>query len=146
MSGMVGLGGLAAGWRLATGPRGHEVSQWHRERRADAYVELLEVAEDVGHVVAVSYPKVEAEPPRPVPYTPSSERQARARARVAAFGSPKVRAATDRWREAADAALGFADALAHDVPHARLKREDARAAEQKARAELDQAINDDLSP
>jgi hypothetical protein len=34
VSGVVGLGGLTFGWRIAAGGRRREVAQWHRERRA----------------------------------------------------------------------------------------------------------------
>jgi hypothetical protein len=145
MGGMVGLGGLGAGWRLAVRARKHEAgSDWHRERRANAYVGLLELAEDMGQVVALMYPAWDTNPPRPLAPLPSGERQGKARARVAAFGSPKVKAATDRWCETVAAALHAGDAVAHDVVGARDDLDAARAAEREARAALDQAINDDL--
>ena len=154
VSGVVGLGGLAVGWRLSTGARTHEVAKWHRERRADAYVELLEVAEDIGHVVAVAFPMVETNPPRPEPELPSGVRQGRARARIAAFGSREVKAAADIWLEAASSALSTAEEVAffrraanasEREIRARQRLEDARAAEQAARGALDEAINADLS-
>jgi hypothetical protein len=144
MGGMVGLAGLGAGWRIAVRARRHDAGNWHRERRADAYVELLEVAEDVGQFVAVMEPMRDTNPPRPLPGLPSGERQGQARARVAAFGSRAVKDATDRWREAVAAALHPGDGVAHDVDGPRQSLDAARAAERKARAELDQAINDDL--
>jgi hypothetical protein len=144
MGGMVGLGGLGAGWRLAVRARRHEAGNWHRERRADAYVELLEVAEDVGQFVAVMDPAGGADPLRPLPPLPTDERQGLARARVAAFGSRTVKNVTDRWCEAAAAALHLGDAVTHGVDGARHNLDAAKAAERTARAELDQAINDDL--
>src|SRR6516225_7409060 len=52
VSGVVGLGGLALAWRTLTSTREHEVARWYGERRADAYVELLEVAEDISLAAA----------------------------------------------------------------------------------------------
>jgi hypothetical protein len=145
MGGMVGVGGLGAGWRLAVRARKHEAgNNWYREHRADAYVGLLELAEDTGQIVAVMDPTRGANPPRAFPPVPSAERQGHARARVAAFGSRKVKAATDRWRAAVAAALQAGDAVAHDVDGARDDLDAAKVAEREARAELDQAINDDL--
>jgi hypothetical protein len=146
VSGVVGLGGLTFGWRIAAGGRRHEVAQWHRERRADAYVELLEVAEDVGHVVAVVFPLLDRDPPQPVPDLPTGERQGRARARVAAFGSPKVKAAAERWREAATTGLRAAEAVARDEDDARRLLDEARTAEREAREHLNHTIEADLRP
>jgi hypothetical protein len=144
MGGMLGLTGLGAGWRIAVRARRHDAGDWHRERRADAYVELLEVAQDMGQVVTVMDPMGDRNPPRPLPPLPSGDRQGQARARVAAFGSRTVRQATDRWCAAVATVLHAADGVAHGVDGASHDLDAARAAERNARAELDQAINDDL--
>jgi hypothetical protein len=147
VSGAVGLGGLALAWRTLTGTREHEVATWYRERRADAYVELLEVAEDISHAVATAYP-----PTMRRVFAPVEERQTRARARVAAFGSPAVKAAVGLWLAAATEALRAAEVLNTPPEGIRLGEDavdryrDARNAERLARDALDRAVSDDLSP
>ena len=148
VSGVVGLGGLALAWRTLASTREHDVARWYRERRADAYVELLEVAEDISHAVATAYP-----PTMRRVFAPGEERQTRARARVAAFGSPAVKDAVGLWLAAATEALRAAEVLTTPRPEGiRLGEDavdrysDARDAERLARTALDRAISDDLSP
>lgn len=83
---VVGLGGLVAGWRISVGGRKHDErlaqqrheyetrasdAKWHRDRRADAYVELLDLAERMGAWIGMVHPMWDTDPPRRLPDIPS---------------------------------------------------------------------------
>ena len=69
-----------------------------QQRLENAYIELLDMAERVGHWAQSAYPFFDTNPPQPVPSLPSLEQQARTEALVRAFGSDKVRERMESWR------------------------------------------------
>src|SRR5947209_3542689 len=88
---IVGVAGLLAGWRVAVGSRKHDERlaqqrnehearvahvQWHRDQRADAYIQLLDLAEEIGDWVSSAFPMWDTHPPRPLPDMPDRARQA----------------------------------------------------------------------
>lgn len=86
--------------QLAKDRMDHEISaaleDRHQQRLADTYVELLTLAESVGHWASAVRPMLDTgSPPPPLP--PLAE-QARVEARVRAFGSEAVLHAQQAWR------------------------------------------------
>jgi hypothetical protein len=110
-SGEVGLGGLLVGaagliaGQLQTARADKRAerrlhAQWLRDRRADAYVDVLGVAEKCGQWAQLIDPIVDGSPPRPVPPLASPDDQGRVEALLAAFGSDTVRDRYTSWRSA----------------------------------------------
>jgi hypothetical protein len=98
---IVGAGGLILG-QLQTGRADKRAehrlhAQWLRDRRADAYVELLTLAEQCGEWAQLVDPWVEKSPPQDVTPLASDAEQRRVDALVIAFGSPEVRRAYRTW-------------------------------------------------
>ena len=118
--------------------------QWHRDRRAEAYIELLDLAEEIGLFVGTVYPMFESGSPEPPPSIPSLDRQTHMWARVAAYASPEVRRKATTWRIVVVHALRAAEAIARGEDGARAELHDLRSAEGEARESMSQAINDDL--
>jgi hypothetical protein len=148
---VVGVAGLVGGWwvtasgrrqevRLAAQRRAHELKmsheQWHRDRRADAYVALLEMAETAGQWVQMVHPFITTGTP-PLPELPSLEQQSRVWARVAAYAAPEVRETAEAWRVVTLLALRTAEAVARDKDDAR------RPASGAGRGELVAAVRAD---
>jgi len=98
---LVGAVGLIAGqWQSGRADKraeGRLHEQWLRDRRADAYVELLSVAEKCGQWVTLTHPMIDwgaTSPPLPSP-----DEQGHAEAVLRAFASAAVRACWHAWRE-----------------------------------------------
>ncbi len=111
--GVVGVVGLTLTWYSGKQGRDHAekvakdtfahqrmlAGQERKQQRLEnAYIELLDVAEQTGHWAQISYPLFDTHPPAPVPPLPTLEAQARVDALVKAFGSTEVLACADRWR------------------------------------------------
>lgn len=156
---VVGLGGLAGGsWiavsgrkaerLLAAGRYEHEArathAQWHRDHRAEAYIDLLEMAEEIGQWVATVYPMWDTDPPRPLQEIPALTRQAQVRARFTAFATPAVRQHADAWYETAGKALRAAEAVARAETGARQQLDELRGSERTAREQMAAAVAEDL--
>lgn len=71
------------------------------DRRSDAYVHALEVAEQVGNWCQSVQPMVVTDPPQPLPDLPELGTQVAARARLLAFGSDEVRHLWTGWEDSA---------------------------------------------
>src|SRR5687768_7372518 len=72
-----------------------------QDRKADAYVRALEVAEQTGNWVQSVQPFIQTDPPQELPPLPELEPQVASRARLLAFGSTGVRALWDGWEACA---------------------------------------------
>jgi hypothetical protein len=123
--------------------------QRRQERLAVAYVEVLQIAESVGHW-AQSFGVVmdRAEPPLP----PLAE-QVRARALLLAHGSPDVRAAHHAWASVVDQINLAASNVARDRAERDSTAEDRRRlglelapVERERRRELAREIAGELAP
>jgi hypothetical protein len=118
VTGVVALAGILATWRTGQQARTHDVRLAREERRQDrlanAYVELLTMAERVGQWASMVRPFIDTTPPQPVPPLPDLMEQARAEALIQAYGSPAVQELAASWRDAvraiirADRTLGIA--------------------------------------
>ncbi len=155
---LIGAAGLVTSWRVTSNSRrqemllaakrhDHEVQiaheQWHRDRRADAYVQLLDLAEETGMWVQTVFPFYQRGE-RPPTDLPSFERQGKVWARIAAFASPPVCEKVKQWRTIVHRALRAAEDVAQDEDDARRVLDDLRAEEQAAREALSAAIAQDL--
>jgi hypothetical protein len=104
----VGLGGLAvalfSGWRDRAGALSLAREERQQQRRADAYVAVLAMAEKAGYWVATVRPLVETEGYEPLPL-PDLDSQSRASALINAFGSTEVHEAYEAWREIVQSVL-----------------------------------------
>lgn len=72
-----------------------------QERKAEAYVHALEVAEQVGNWCQSVQPMLVTDPPQPLPPLPDLDAQVAARARLLAFGSAEVMRAWSHWEDSA---------------------------------------------
>jgi hypothetical protein len=72
-----------------------------QQRLENAYIELLDVAERVGHWAQMAFPIMDTNPPKPVPELPDLAQQARAEALIRAFGSDAVLGQMEAWRSVA---------------------------------------------
>lgn len=102
---IVGLAGIVVtgvgGWRDRIGQQ----RLARTARRADAYIDLLELAGHIGQWIATIHPILSSAgdpPPHPLP---SPDEQARTFAKVSATASKSVRARFTTWREAVDAVV-----------------------------------------
>ncbi|MEU0560912.1 hypothetical protein [Dactylosporangium sp. NPDC006015] len=155
---VIGAAGVASGVWIASSARKHELrlskerhqheraaaqEQWIRDRRADAYVELLEMAEVVGMWIVLVHPMIG---PRPdPPPLPSFEAQQRVFARVMAFGSRDAKVKADQWRLLVARATRVAESISHnDDGNARETLEDLRQQERAARQEMGKTVAIDL--
>jgi hypothetical protein len=109
----VGALGIVATYTSGVSSRRHESHRDAVTRRANAYIEVLTIAEHVGNWAQRVRPLVDTTPPRDPPPLPDLNQQVRAQALMAAFGSDQVRDLLDRWRETvnevsrADILIGF---------------------------------------
>jgi len=115
--------------------------QWIRDRREDAYVSLIDLAEESGLYVQRVHPMWDSNPPRPVPDLPDLEAQRKVRARVIAFGSQKVKDRMGEWQQFVHRAIYAAAAVTDDVDGARQQLHDLRDHERQAR----QALGDQVA-
>jgi hypothetical protein len=90
---------VVASYKTAKGSWSHASSlaaeDRRQQRKADAYLEVLEVAEHLGHWAQTIRPSLSAG--QPDPDLPALERQRRANALLGAFGSATVQSAHDDW-------------------------------------------------
>ncbi len=144
-SALIGLAGLAGGVTIAVTGRRHERhnahEQWYRDRRAEAYLDLLDMAEGVGQWIEMVHPLMD---PRPVPDLPSLESQRRVRARIAAYGSRAVKDRMRAWDTVGFAALRAAEGISRGDDNARLDLHERRGKEKEAREALADEIANEL--
>ncbi|CAN5541506.1 hypothetical protein BH11ACT6_BH11ACT6_07440 [soil metagenome] len=148
----VGVAGIVGTWLTGSRNLAHErrLAQEAREqqRRENAYVDLLDVAERVGHWAQMSWPLFDTDPPRPVPEMPLLVEQAHTEALVRAFGSAQVLAGLKTWRGIVLAML----TLDHQIrqgesdahPDARTEFDELRTQERAAREEMGDQVAMDL--
>ncbi len=70
-----------------------------QQRLENTYVDLLDMAEQIGVWAQMVCPVGDTIPPRPVPPMPSVPEQAHTEALVKAFGSAQVRERMEAWRD-----------------------------------------------
>lgn len=130
-----------------------------QDRRAETYVQVLQVAEQVGEWVQSLSPPIELAPP-PSPPVPEVAAQVASRARLLAFGSLEVRDLWDNWRtavaaaQAADRRVRAARSDPMPSPEVAVLGIDARAelwellqpAEVEARSRLAEQVHLELDP
>lgn len=106
----VGLAGIAFAW--LTGKQSRDSAErvardvWAREKRADAYVRVLEVSEQVGNWAQTVRPMIDTIPPADPSPPPAYTDQLSMNARLALYGSDDVRGAWTSWFTAFDAVRG----------------------------------------
>jgi hypothetical protein len=155
LTALVGVAGIIGGVLIANGRNRHESQQrqaesveaharWHRERRADAYVELLQMAETVGVVVVASYPLFDTGQPTPKP--PGIDEQHRVTALVGAFGTREVKQVMESWKDIAHSGFRAIEAVSRGDEDARLTLHEIRSQEIAARKALADAIAQELAP
>jgi hypothetical protein len=128
-----------------------------QERLGEAYLNLLEMVEQVGAWAQAVRPVVDTDPPRPVPDLPDVREQIRVEAASNAFASAAVREALGAWRRVVrdvEHAVLLID-LERDAGvrgerlHAQLqspwlKLQELRPAEVRARRDLIERVADEL--
>jgi hypothetical protein len=119
---------------------------WHRDRRADAYLEFLYMADTVSAVIASAHPLIDSDPPRSLPALPNPEAQSESRVRLGAFAPPAIRQKADVWRGLATGALKEVEAVGRGDEGARPRLDKLRADQYRALVDLTDAIADDLAP
>lgn len=112
-SGIVGLGGLTVA-AVTSGKdrdaaRSLALDQARLQRRADAYVEVLRVAETAGQWASTTTPSLDFGDP--VPPLPDLAAQAQVQALVGAFGSTEVRDLERAWRDSVRAVIKAVQAI-----------------------------------
>ena len=161
----VGALGIIATYRSGTQTRREQERLAALARRADAYVEVLTIAEHIGNWAQRVRPVLDTYPPRPPPPFPELDQQIRAQALLSASGTDEVRALLAAWRETvnavsrADMLIGFELERRNEPRELRgepplLDGEDPwlaleqklRPAEQAAREALGARINEELRP
>lgn len=76
-----------------------------QDRKAQAYVRILEVAEQTGNWAQSVQPLIQTDPPQDLPPLPELEPQVASRSRLLAFGSAEVRLLWDEWEASARTVL-----------------------------------------
>jgi hypothetical protein len=123
---LVGLAGALAGWLVAAGGRknderltgqrhAHELQlehgRWHRDRRAEAYMQLLDLAEDVASWLTSVSDNWESLDD-PLPSAPSVlAHQSPVWARISAYATPSVCEHIKVWRSHMASAVDVATVL-----------------------------------
>lgn len=110
-----------------------------QDRKSEAYVHALAVAEKIGNWCQSVAPVVVRGKPEPLPDLPDLDSQVGARARLLAFGSPDVQQLWDAWEAAAKQV--FADA-AYLVA---MKQED-RSEEREHRGQVQRELTLEIKP
>jgi hypothetical protein len=126
--------------------RAHEHATWLRERRADTYVDLLELAEQMGLWLGRVHPMYTIGDGPPVPPIPTDEHQIKILARVNAYASGDVKERYLAWREAVWPAIHAAEDISRGDNGRRSDLHDLRTKEMAARAELGEAIAREFGP
>lgn len=169
----VGVAGVfftwLSGWQgrktaeaIAQGQQDHAAQEAalarEQDRKAEAYVRILEVAEQTGNWVQSVQPLITTDPPQESPPLPELEPQVASRAVLLAFGSAEVRLLWDEWETNARKVLtsnAYLRLLQHEGDsETRRERqrmrleihEQLKPAELAARASLADKINSELSP
>jgi len=155
---VVALAGLSGGWLNTRASRRHDEQmgvnrakqeyldaheRWYRDKRAEAYLDLLRMAEATGQWVEFVHP-VWTKANRPVLDLPQVETQGSVRAAVIAYGSPSVRRQLGTWLDAVQGAVRAAEDVADNEEGARRRFEDARRREAEARDALGNQISREL--
>ncbi|CAN5477083.1 hypothetical protein BH10ACT9_BH10ACT9_60800 [soil metagenome] len=145
----VAVAGIGGTWLTGSRTLAHErrlaTEAREQQRRENAYVDLLDVAERVGHWAQMSWPLFDTDPPRPVPEMPPLAEQAHTEALVRAFGSAQVLAGLKAWREVVRTMLS----LDHQIQlgenvDARREFSELRTREQATREALGDLVAVDL--
>lgn len=113
VTGVVALAGIGSTFVTASRGRSHAerlAAQGHerveatsrearrQERLASAYVEVLDIAQQIGQWAQSLSPIMDTVPPQPLPPLPPIASQSRAQALVLAFGSQRALKALEAWR------------------------------------------------
>lgn len=114
-------------------------AQRYGERRADAYVEAMEVAEKVGRFI------YSLGRPGPLVDPPDIEVQIRSRVRVLGYGSPSVKLAYERWYDVSMEAWRAYVLFATEPAVARERIKEIQPHEKAARVAMREAIAADLA-
>lgn len=128
--------------------------QRDQQRRSEAYIELLVMAERVGQWVSMVRPMLDTDPPRPTPPLPELLEQARSNALISAYASSAVKERYGAWREAVLKAIRAVEEIEFalsrprsDLDHVKPWREldlTHRAAERETREALAGQIASEL--
>lgn len=70
-----------------------------QQRKAEAYVQVLEVVEQIGNWSQNLKPALDTDPPRELPPLAEYSHQISSKARLLAFGSPEVQALWQTWHK-----------------------------------------------
>lgn len=121
--------------------------QRQQQRRAEAYVELLTIVEEVSNWARklVSSAEASEDPPE----LPSSSRQARASALTNAYGSSEALASYGDWRQSVqDVYNGYTEVMnagIDEVGNSQQKVHDLREKEDAAKAKLVETVSSELA-
>lgn len=120
--------------------------QWIREHRNDAYIGLLDLAEQVGglYVQRVHPMWRPAADPASEPQLPSYEAQQLVRARIMAYGSEAVKDRMSEWNALVQEAIKAAADISGDVAGSRSRLHDLRQQEVQARKALGNQVAAEL--
>lgn len=101
--GAVGIVGLATAFTSGVMDRRHERELAREERRqvrlAEAYIQMLEMVEKVGHWAQNIRPVTDTDPPQPPPPLPDLDSQVGTWSRVNAYGTPNIKRMLEAWRK-----------------------------------------------
>jgi hypothetical protein len=117
---------------------------WIRDSRRDAYLGLLNLAEEVGQYVQRVHPMWSSGHDVPHPELPDLEAQRKMKAPVIAFGSDAVKQHMNVWEDIVRRAIFAAAAVTDDIDGARQQLHDLRSGERDARQALGQQVADEL--
>lgn len=117
---------------------------WIRDSRRDAYLGLLDLAEEAGQYVQRVHPMWSSGQELPHPELPDLEAQRKMKAPVIAFGSDAVKEHMNAWEDVVRRALFAAGAVTDNVDGARQQLHDLRAEERDARRSLGKQVADEL--
>ncbi|MDY6998785.1 MAG: hypothetical protein SW019_19485 [Actinomycetota bacterium] len=147
----VGVAGIVGTWLTANRGLAHErrlaTEARQQQRLENAYVDLLDVAERVGHWAQLAWPVLDTDPPAPVPEMPSLVEQAHTEALVRAFGSEKVLVRMKVWREILREMLALDNVIRvspGDAAEARRAFDELRVRERDAREAIGDQVAVDL--
>lgn len=115
---------------------------WIRERRNDAYIGLLDLAEETGLYVQRVHPMWSSGGPDPE--LPDHEAQRLVRARVMAYGSSTVKDRMGEWHALVQRVIFAASAVSDNVDGARSQLHDLRETERAARQALGEQVSIEL--
>jgi len=152
---IVGLAGLAGGWATARGSRRHERemaearyaheratedAKWRRDKRAEAYLAILNLSARAGGWLFDWKP--ESIPDRSA--RPNGDASRPAWVALAAFGSAEVRAAASRWDSAQHRAYMASFHVVQEDTTTWSEFEDLREVERQARVALADTVSAEI--